>query len=110
MMSFEEAPMRNGAFDSPIRHLRKDLQNVARDAEELLRATADVTNDRVQEARARTQKTVQEAFDNLYDRRMRRRVRKYARYTDEYVRDHTWSIVGAVAGVALIVGLLTRRD
>jgi ElaB/YqjD/DUF883 family membrane-anchored ribosome-binding protein len=102
--------MRNGAFDSPIRHLRKDLQNVARDAEELLRATADVTNDRVQEARARTQKTVREAFDNLYDRRMRRRVRKYAHYTDEYVRDHTWSIVGAVAGVALIVGLLTRRD
>jgi len=102
--------MRNGAFDSPIRHLRKDLQNVARDAEELLRATADVTNDRVQEARARTQKTVREAFDNLYDRRMRRRVRKYARYTDEYVRDHTWSIVGAVAGVALLVGLLSRRD
>lgn len=102
--------MRNGAFDSPIRHLRKDLQNVARDAEELLRATADVTNDRVQEARARTQKTVQEAFDNLYDRRMRRRVRKYARRTDEYVRDHTWGIVGAVAGVALLVGLLTRRD
>ncbi|WP_129778710.1 DUF883 family protein [Peristeroidobacter soli] len=102
--------MRNGAFDSPIRHLRKDLQSVARDAEELLRATADVTNDRVQEARARTQKTVRQAFDNLYDRRMQRRVRKYARYTDAYVRDHTWSIIGAVAGVALLVGILTRRD
>jgi ElaB/YqjD/DUF883 family membrane-anchored ribosome-binding protein len=102
--------MRNGAFDSPIRHLRKDLQSVARDAEELLRATADVTNDRVQEARARTQKTVRQAFDNLYDRQMQRRVRKYARYTDSYVRDHSWGIIGAVAGVALIVGLLARRD
>jgi ElaB/YqjD/DUF883 family membrane-anchored ribosome-binding protein len=102
--------MRNGAFDSPIRHLRKDLQSVARDAEELLRATADVTNERVQEARARTQKTVRQAYDHLYDRRMQRRVRKYARYTDEYVRDHSWGIIGAVAGVALIVGLLTRRD
>jgi ElaB/YqjD/DUF883 family membrane-anchored ribosome-binding protein len=102
--------MRNGAFDSPIRHLRKDLQSVARDAEELLRATADVTNDRVQEARARTEKTVRQAFDNLYDRRMQRRVRKYARYTDTYVRDHSWGIIGAVAGVALIVGLLARRD
>jgi len=102
--------MRNGAFDSPIRHLRKDLQSVARDAEELLRATADVTNDRVQEARARTEKTVRQAFDNLYDRRMQRRVRKYARYTDMYVRDHSWGIIGAVAGVALIVGLLARRD
>lgn len=102
--------MRNGAFESPIRHLRKDLQCVARDAEELLRATADVTNERVQEARSRTQKTVQRAFDHLYDRRMQRRVRKYARYTDTYVRDHSWAIIGAVAGVALIAGLLARRD
>lgn len=102
--------MRNGAFESPIRHLRKDLQSVARDAEELLRATADITNDRVQEARARTQKTVRQAFDHLYDRRMQRRVRRYARNTDAYVRDHTWGIIGAVAGVALVVGLLARRD
>jgi len=103
--------MRNGAFDSPIRHLRKDLQSVARDAEELLRATADVTNDRVQQARARTEKTVRQAFDNLYDHRMQRRVRKYARSTDAYVRDHSWGIMGAVAGIALIVGLFAaRRD
>jgi ElaB/YqjD/DUF883 family membrane-anchored ribosome-binding protein len=102
--------MRNGAIDSPIRHLRKDLHSVARDAEELLKATADVANDRVQQARSRTEKTVKQAFDNLYDRRMQRRVRKYARHTDTYVRDHSWSIIGAVAGLALLVGLLTRRD
>lgn len=102
--------MRNGAFESPIRHLRKDLHAVARDAEELLRATADVASDRVQEARARTEKTVKYAFDNLYDRRMQRRVRKYARQADSYVRDNSWSVIGAVAGIALIVGLLSRRD
>lgn len=103
--------MRNGAFDSPIRHLRKDLQSVARDADELLRATADVTNDRVQQARARTEKTVKQAFDHLYDRRMQRRVRKYARDADLYVRDHSWGIIGAVAGLALVIGLLaSRRD
>lgn len=101
--------MRNGAFETPIRHLRKDLQSVARDAEELLRATADVTNDRVQEARARTEKTVRQAFDHLYDRRMQRRVRKYARYTDTYVREHSWGVIGAVAGIALLVGLLAAR-
>ena len=103
--------MRNGAFDTPVRHLRKDLQSVARDAEELLRATADVANDRVQQARARTEKTVKQAFDNLYDRRMQRRVRRYARDTNAYVRDHSWTIIGAAAGVALLVGLLaSRRD
>lgn len=103
--------MRNGAFDSPIRHLRKDLQCVARDAEELLRATADVTNERVQEARVRTQKTVRQALDHLYDRGMQRRVRRAVRHTDAYVRDHSWGVIGAVAGLALVVGLLAaRRD
>lgn len=103
--------MRNGAFDNPLRSLRNDLQSVARDAEALLRATADVANDRVQEARARTEQTVKQAFDHLYDRKMQRRVRRYARDTDTYVRDHSWGIIGAVAGVALLIGLLaSRRD
>ena len=102
--------MRNGALHSPLRNLRKDLRNVARDAEELLRATADVTNDRVQEARTRAQKTVSQAMDHLYGQRLQRRMRGYARYTDTYVRDHSWSVIGAVAGVALLIGLLARRE
>lgn len=102
--------MRNGALHSPMRNLRKDLRNVARDADELLRATADVTSDRVQEARVRAQKTVSRALDRLYGQRLNRRVRSYARYTDTYVRDHSWSVIGAVAGVALLIGLLSRRD
>jgi ElaB/YqjD/DUF883 family membrane-anchored ribosome-binding protein len=102
--------MRNGALHSPIRNLRKDLRNVARDAEELLRATADVTNDRVQEARNRTQKTVSRALDQFYGQRLHRKVRHYSRYADTYVRDHSWSVIGAVAGVALLIGLLTRRE
>ena len=74
--------MRNGALHSPIQDLRKDLHNVARDAEELLKATADVTGERVQEVRARTEKTVRQAFDHLYDARLRRRVRRAAHQTD----------------------------
>ena len=102
--------MRNGALHSPIKSLRKDLRNVSRDAEELLRATADVTNDRVQEARSRAQKTVSQALDHLYGQRLQRKVRRYARYTDTYVRDHSWAVIGAVAGVALLLGILSRRD
>jgi ElaB/YqjD/DUF883 family membrane-anchored ribosome-binding protein len=93
-----------------MKDLRKDLEAVARDAEALLKATADVAGDHIQEARARTQATLKTTFDNLYDRRMQRRVRRIARTTDSYVRDHSWSVIGAAAGVALLVGLLTRRD
>lgn len=102
--------MRNGALQSPMRNLRHDLRNVARDAEELLKATADVTNDRVQEARTRAQKTVTQALDHLYGRRLQRRMRRYTRNADTYVRDHSWTVIGAVAGVALLVGLLIRRE
>ena len=102
--------MRNGALQSPIRNLRKDLRNVARDAEELLKATANVTNDGVQEARTRAQQTVSQALDHLYGQRLQRKMRRYARYTDTYVRDHSWAVIGAVAGVALLIGLLARRE
>ena len=103
--------MRNGsALQSPMRDLRRDLQAVARDTEALLKATAEVTGDRVQEARARTEKSLHNVVDHLYDRKMQRRVRRIAHHTDSYVRDHSWSVIGVAAGVALLVGLLARRD
>ena len=103
--------MRNGsALSSPIRDLQKDLRVVARDTEALLKATAEVTGERVQEARSRTQRSLQNMLEHVYDRKTRRRVRRMARDTDAYVRDHSWSVIGAIAGVALLIGLLSRRD
>lgn len=101
--------MRNGALQTPMNDLRKDLQAVARDAEALLRATADVTGDKVQEARAKTQETVRQAFDSLYGPGLQRRVKRIARDTDTYVRDHSWSIIGVAAGAALLIGLFSTR-
>ena len=102
--------MRNGALQSPIRDLRKDLRNVARDAEALLKATADVTGERVQEVRSRTEKTVRQAFGHLYDARLDRRVRQAARQTDRYVRERPWTVIGVAVGVGLLLGLMSRRD
>ena len=103
--------MRNGsALRSPMHDLRKDLHCIARDAEALLKATADVAGERVQEARARTQLSLSSTLDHLYDRKMRKRVRRLARHTDSYVRDHSWTVLGAVAGIAVLIGLLARRD
>jgi ElaB/YqjD/DUF883 family membrane-anchored ribosome-binding protein len=101
--------MRNGALQTPMNDLRKDLQAVARDAEALLRATADVTGEKVQEARARTQETVRGALDHLYGSGLQRRARQYVRTTDTYVREHSWSIIGVAAGAALLLGLIALR-
>jgi ElaB/YqjD/DUF883 family membrane-anchored ribosome-binding protein len=103
--------MRNGALREPIQDLRDDLHAVAQDAEALLKATANISGEKVQEARARTQETLQRTFDHLYNRRVQRQVRKLAHTTDTYVRDHSWTIIGAVAGVALLLALFAaRRD
>jgi ElaB/YqjD/DUF883 family membrane-anchored ribosome-binding protein len=102
--------MKNGALNTSLKDLRNDLQSVARDAEALLKATADVTGERVDEIRARTQETVRRAYDHLYDRNMQRRVRRLARNADGYVRDNSWSAIGVAVGVGLLIGFLTRRD
>ncbi len=100
--------MRNG-LDSPLKNLRKDLHNVARDAEALLSATADVGGDRVQEVRARAERSLREAMDHLDGARLQRRMRKAARRTDSYIRDHSWGAIGAAAGIGLLIGLLARN-
>lgn len=102
--------MRNGALHTPIQDLRDDLRAVARDAEALLRATADVTGERVQEVRSRTEKTVRQALDHLYDARLDRKMRRAARRTERYVRERPWTVLGAAAGIGLLIGLLSRRE
>jgi ElaB/YqjD/DUF883 family membrane-anchored ribosome-binding protein len=101
--------MRNGALQTPMNDLRKDLQAVARDAEALLRATADVAGEKVQEARSKTEETVRQALDTLYGPGLQRRAQRFVRATDTYVRDHSWSIIGIAAGAALVIGLLSTR-
>jgi ElaB/YqjD/DUF883 family membrane-anchored ribosome-binding protein len=102
--------MKNGsALQSPMKDLREDFSAVARDTEALLKATAEVTGERVQEARNRAQESLRSAVDHFYDKRMQRRIRRVARTTDTYVRDHSWAVIGAAAGVGLIVGLLSNR-
>jgi ElaB/YqjD/DUF883 family membrane-anchored ribosome-binding protein len=102
--------MNNGALHSPLKNLRKDLYAVARDAEALLKATAEITNDRVQEVRERTEKTLRAALDHLDQDRLRAQVRRVAESTDDYVRARPWAMIGAAAGVGVLIGLLLRRD
>ena len=101
--------MRNGALQTPMNDLRKDLHAVARDAEALLRATADVAGERVQTARVKTEETVRQAFDTLYGPGFQRRAKDFARTADTYVRDHSWTIIGVAAGAALLIGFLSTR-
>ena len=100
--------MHNEALNASFSDLRNDLQAVARDAEALLKATADVGGERVKEIRSRTEDTLRRAYDHLYERNLQ--VRQFARETDSYVRDHSWSAIAVAAGVGLLIGLLVSRS
>ena len=102
--------MRNAsAPPSPMENPNRDLRPIPRDAEALLRATADITGGKVQEARERAEETLKAARRHLTERQWRGRARQLGRQTDAYVRDHSWTLVGAAIGIGLIAGLLLRR-
>jgi ElaB/YqjD/DUF883 family membrane-anchored ribosome-binding protein len=92
--------------------MRSDLQMLAADAEQLLRATADHTGDRIGEVRARVLESLAGVKARAGDFRddTLNNARAAGRVADDYVHDNPWRIVaiGALAGLGLglLVGLV----
>lgn len=88
-----------------------DLAAVIRDAENLLRATASQTGDRVDEVRARAEESVRAAKARLagVEQEALERARVIATDADQYVRGNPWQAVGIAAGIGVLVGLLISR-
>lgn len=88
-----------------------DLTTVVRDAENLLRATAQQTGEKLGEARARAEESVRLAKERLaeVEREALERARELAGEADEYVRGNPWAAVGIAAGVGVMLGLLLSR-
>ncbi|MDX9740700.1 MAG: DUF883 family protein [Gammaproteobacteria bacterium] len=91
--------------------LEEDFRRVVRDAEALLRATADQGGDAVSAARARAEETLREARIRLQqvEGDLVQRTRAAARATDELVHDKPWQAVGIAAGVGFLIGMLSGR-
>ena len=88
-----------------------DLTAVIRDAENLLRATAAQTGDKVDEMRARAEESVRLAKQRLLgiEEETLKQARAFAGEADEYVRGNPWQAVGIAAGVGLVLGLILSR-
>ncbi len=91
--------------------LVSDIRAVIADAEEILKATADQTGERIANLRARIQ-------DRLLDARIRlsnaeevlvEKTRAAARAADDFVHDRPWQAVGIGAGIGFLVGLILGR-
>jgi ElaB/YqjD/DUF883 family membrane-anchored ribosome-binding protein len=87
-----------------LRDLQRDLAAVASDAEALWRATADIANEQVQSVRKQTANSLQQAQRSL----RRARWEQPLRAAGTFARNHPWAVLGAAAGLALLVGLGRR--
>lgn len=98
--------------DSPqMNALRADLQLVIRDAEEVLRATADEAGDDIKDLRSRMQANVLRAKSSLaqLSRAGVEKVRYIGQQTDGYVHENPWKSIAAGASIGMLLGVLLSR-
>jgi len=91
-------------MNAPTEKLAADVRILAADVEELVRATAAETGDRIAAARNRVQSALLSARDTVVVQG-----REAAATTDRYVKENTWTAVGVSAAIGFIVGLLVGR-
>lgn len=91
--------------------LMQDLRIVVGDAEELLKATASQTGEKVAQLRARTEESLRGARARLEaaGQDVELAARNAARQVNAQVQDHPWTAVGIAAGVGLLLGLVLGR-
>jgi ElaB/YqjD/DUF883 family membrane-anchored ribosome-binding protein len=87
-------------MDMTTDKLMHDLKAVVGDAEDLLKATAGQTGERIEKVRARAEESVRTARARMQDAGLQ---------FDEQVRENPWTAVGIAAGAGLVLGILLGR-
>ncbi|MFZ6847025.1 DUF883 family protein [Undibacterium sp. RuRC25W] len=92
--------------------LMDDLNQVIRDAEEMLKNTEQQSGEGFRAAKARFESTLKNAKEELakVEEIVVTRTKDAARATDVYVKENPWQSVGISAGIGLLVGLLIARN
>jgi ElaB/YqjD/DUF883 family membrane-anchored ribosome-binding protein len=87
--------------------LVEDVKILAKDVQELLKATASVVGDKAAEARVKVEESLKLAQDKLSDTHGHVKAQGQEAFsaTDSYVRDNPWNAVGIAAGVGFILGI-----
>lgn len=91
--------------------LKQDLHAVVVDAEELLKATASQTGERIEKVRARTEESLRAARARLAETSaaVGQSARVAVHDIDDHVHKHPWASAGIAAGIGMLLGLLIGR-
>jgi ElaB/YqjD/DUF883 family membrane-anchored ribosome-binding protein len=84
-----------------------DLKTVARDAEDLLKASAGEVGEKAHEVRARLTAAVERAREAC--ERLEEKAIAGAKATDKVIREHPYQSIGIAFGVGLLIGVLVTR-
>lgn len=91
-------------MNAPAEKLVGDVRVLAADVEELLRATAAQSGEKIAEARVRAQAAIARARTAAMEHG-----RQAAQATDQYVHQNPWTAIGVSAGIGVLIGLLIGR-
>ncbi len=91
--------------------LVSDYKVLVSDAEELIKATASQSTEKIADARNRMQQALLDLKPRLANAEavLRDKARAAASAADEYVHDNPWVAMGAATGVGIVIGLLIGR-
>jgi ElaB/YqjD/DUF883 family membrane-anchored ribosome-binding protein len=91
--------------------LVRDMRTVIVDAEDLVKATASQTGERIERVRAKAEESLRTARERLEmsGDDLVTRVRAAAADVSDEVRSHPWTTAGVAAGIGLLVGMLVSR-
>lgn len=88
-----------------------DFKTVIQDAEDLLKATASQTGDKVSAVRARAEENLREARRRLgeMENSLVERTKAAAKATDQLVHENPWKSVALATAVGFVLGILSSR-
>jgi ElaB/YqjD/DUF883 family membrane-anchored ribosome-binding protein len=91
------------------RKIAADFNLLIDDVEELIKATADQTGERIVALRQRLEKKIEDTRKSLAEQACQFAGEAKASI-ESRLRQHPWSAVVVAAGIAFLLGLLLRRE
>ncbi len=100
-----------GEFNRTKSKLVDDFKEIVTDAEDLLQATAKVSGEGFNIARAKFAERLRTAKASLADAEQLvvDRAKQAAKATDDYAKGNPWTAVGIAAGVGILIGFLVAK-
>src|SRR3990172_415954 len=100
-----------GEFNRTKNKVVDDFKAIANDADNLLHATAKVSAEGFNAARAKFTEQLDSAKTSLAqaERQIVDKAKQAATATDDYVKGNPWTAVGMAAGVGILIGFLFAK-